>query len=452
MLGNAIQPEIRELIEARNFATLKRTILEMEIHDLTELLSELEGEEVAVVFRLLSTDQAADIFGDLPIEQQEKLIKNLSSERVTELVKEMPPDERTELFEELPGRLAQKLLATLKGDQLQVARSLLNYPEDSIGRLMTPEYVAVRVNWTTDQVLQHIRKVGADKETLNVIYVVDDNWHLLDELRLEQIVLAESTDTVIDMMDEQVAALRANEDQESAIEEFKKYEAVALPVVDSHGILVGIVTVDDVLELAEEEDTEDFQKMAAVNVLESSYLNTSSYKIIMKRLPWLIFLFLAETLTVKAIGSYENKIEHTTLLLLAIFVPLINSCAGNTGSQMAGLMIRGLAIGEVELVDWWKVLLRELTRGLILGGLIGLMGFVTVLIFGKTIYLAIGVSLTLLIVMTLANLLGSLLPFFFKRIGVDPAVTSGPFIASLMDVSAIMIFYTIALSILHNYG
>lgn len=452
MIGNALQPEIHELIEAKDFATLKATIRDMEQHDLTELISELEGEDRAVVFRLLGRDEAAEVFGDLPIEQQEELIGTLSSDKVAALVNDMPPDERTELLEELPGELAQRLLSSLRGDQLQIARNLLNYPENSIGRLMTPEYVAIRLNWTIARVFEHLRKVGRDKETLNVLYVVDDRWKLVDELRLEQVVLAEADQTVEDLMDNQVAALEAYEDQESAIEEFKKYEAVALPVVNSQGVLVGIVTVDDMLEVAEEEDTEDFQKMAAVNVLESSYFNTSSRRMLAKRLPWLMLLFLAETLTVVALDRYEASFEHNVVIMLALFVPLINACAGNTGSQMSGLMIRGLAVAELDLKHWWRVLSREILRGVLLGSVLSVMGFVTVLLFHKPLGLAVGVMLALIAVMTLANVLGAMLPFLFKRVGVDPAVTSGPFIASLMDVSSIVIFYSIALSVMHFFS
>jgi len=248
MVEPVLQPEIRELIEQKNFSALKGAIRDMDIHDLVELLTNLEGEDLAVVFRLLPTGEAADIFGDLEIEQQEELLETLSTERMASILNDMPPDERTELLEELPGELAQRLLNTLRGEQLRIARSLLAYPEDSIGRLMTPEYVSVRADWTIGEVLEHVRKVGQDVETLNVLYVVDDHGRLLDELMLQQLVLAQPQQTVRGIMDEQVASLRAADDQESAIELFMKYEAVALPVVDNRNVLVGIVTVDDVIE------------------------------------------------------------------------------------------------------------------------------------------------------------------------------------------------------------
>jgi magnesium transporter len=441
MTGPLVQPEIHELIEGKDFATLKAALRDMEVHDVTDLLATLEGEELAVCFRLLGQQTAADIFGDLPLERQEELLETMSSERVAAILNDMPPDERTELLEELPGELAQRLLASLRGDEHRIARDLLAYPEESIGRLMTPEYVAVRADWTVDRVLQHLRKVAAAKETLNVIYVIDDRGKLLDELRLEQVVLAEPDQTVRDMMDEQVAALEAYDDREDAIELFRKYEAVALPAVNSQGVLVGIVTVDDLLDVVEEESTEDFQKMAGLTALEYSYFGTGFLAMMGKRLPWLILLLAAQSLTAVALTRFHGLPEFAVLV---IFMPLINSPAGNTGSQMAGLILRGLAVQEMGLSDWWRVLGREIARGAMMGLLLGTLGYGAVRLFGRPQEVAIAVALAMVAAVTLANLFGSMLPFVFKRVGVDPAVTSAPFVASMMDVSAIVIYFSIA--------
>jgi magnesium transporter len=452
MMGAVLQPEIHELVEQKNFGTLKSTLREMEVHDVAELLGSLESEDVAVVFRLLPRDEAADIFGDLEIEKQEELLATLSTEKMAAIVNEMPPDERTELLEELPGEMAQRLLNTLRGNEREIALSLLAYPEESIGRLMTPEYVAVRPEWTIKHVLAHIRRVAPATETLNVVYVVDNRWQLLDEIRLEQLVLAEPDQTVRQLMDEQVASLHAQDDQETAVELFMKYEAVALPVVNSKGVLVGIVTVDDVMEVAEEEDTEDFQKMAGMGALEASYFSTGFLPMLGKRLPWLALLLGAQTLTTIALLGFDKL---PLFAVLVLFVPLINSPAGNTGTQMAGLMIRGLAVAEIELSDWWRVLSRELLRGLVLGLVLAALGFVAAWTFSSFAHVkadparvAISVSLAIALAVTLANLLGSMLPFLFKRVGLDPAVTSGPFIASLMDVSGILVYFAIGTAIL----
>lgn len=449
MKDSAIQPEVHEMIEAKDFAALKATVGGMEIHDLAELLGELEGEDLAVVFRLLPQEQAATVFGDLEIAEQEQLLSLLSSEKVATILNEMPPDERTELLEELPGELAQRLLNSLRGEELKIARSLLAYPEGSVGRLMTPEYVAVRPDWTIEQVFAHIRKVAAAKETVNVIYVVDDRWKLLDEIHLQDVVLADPQSTVADLMDEQFTSLVAAEESSDAVDLFRKYDAIVLPVVDRRGTLAGIVTVDDVLELAEEEDTEDFQKISGVSALESGYFDTSFWMLVRKRLPWLVLLLAAEVLTVVALSGFEHL---AIFAILAVFVPLINSPAGNAGSQMAGLIIRGLAVNEMELTDWKKVLAREAPLGLAMGAALGAIGYPVALIFGRPQAVAAAVALAITSAVTCANIFGVMFPFFFKRIGFDPAVSSGPFIASVMDVTAIIIYFSIAVGIISAVG
>lgn len=453
MSEGLLQEEARRLVEGKSFAELKAKISAMEEHDLAELLVDLADEELAVVFRLLPQALAAEIFGELEIEQQEELLTTLSSEKVAAILNDMPPDDRTELLEELPGQLGRRLLSGMRGEELKIARSLLAYPEDSVGRLMTPQYVAVRADWTIEQVFAHIRQVGAAKETLNVIYVIDSAGKLVDELALEQLVMAEPTAMAArDLMDEQVAALHASDDQEQAVEMFKKYDAVALPVVTAHSELVGIVTVDDVLDVAEEENTEDFQKMVGVEALESSYFHTPHLQMIRKRLPWLALLFMAEVLTVLAIISFEGNIDQGMLLLILVFTPLINACSGNTGSQMAGLMIRGLALGEMDVGDWKRILGLELVRGLTFGVVLAALAFPTALAFGRPYSVATAVAVAMAIAVTFANLIGSMLPFVFKRLGVDPAVTSAPFIASLMDISSVLIYFSIAVGIFALLG
>ena len=440
---------ILPLIERKDFAALKATVVDMGIHDLADLLRELKGESVAVVFRLLPQDIAAEIFGDLELDQQEELLSTLSNEKVATILNEMPPDDRTELLEELPGEMAQRLLSKLRGNELKIARSLLAYPEDSIGRLMTPEYVAVRSDWTVEKVFRHVRRVAESRETFNIIYVVDEHWKLLDEIPLETLILADPEQEVAELMDEQVAMLTASEDQEEAIEVFKKYDAIVLPVVNNQGVLVGIVTHDDVLDLAEEENTEDFQRMAGMEPLEYSYFGTGFWGMLRKRMPWLVLLLGAQMLTTVALIGFERLADFA---ILVVFMPLINSPAGNTGSQMAGLMIRGLAVQELDLGDWARVLTHELLRGLALGMFLAAVGFGAVLLFGRPVTIAVSVAMAIVVAVTFANLIGSMLPFFFKRVGLDPAVTSGPFIASVMDVSGIMIYFTIAATVLAATG
>ena len=438
--------QIERLIDARKFGLLKAALCEMELHVLTETLIKLgekQEQELAIAFRVLPTEVAAEILGHFEPDQQEDLLTRLSDEKVAEIINEMPPDDRTELFEDLPGSLAQKLMNQLRGTERKVAIELFAYPEDSIGRLMTPEYLAVRKDWTVDMVLRHIRKVAQSRETCNVIYVVDDSWHLEDEIYLEDIVLAEPDQLVEELMDNRAGFLRARDDQETAVDAFKKYDALALPVIDNAGTLVGIVTFDDVMDLQEEESTEDMQKMAGMAALENAYLSAGFWEMIRSRLPWLILLLAAETVAVVVLKGYESM-----LIKLAMFMPLINATAGNTGSQIAGLMIRSIALNEVAPVDWLRVFKREFFRGMTMGVILAVLACVIVLIFGRPASVGVAVGIAMVCAVGLANLLGAMLPFAFRKIGVDPAVTSGPFIACLMDVSSILIFFSIATAIL----
>jgi magnesium transporter len=444
-----LQVELRSLIEAKDFAALKARLEPMEAHDLAWLLIELDDQELAVCFRLLPQDKAAEILGEFEPDQQAKLLATLSTENVAAILNEMPPDDRTELLEEMPGEIAQQLLASLRGEERRIARSLLAYPEDSVGRLMTPEYVAVRPDWTAARALEHLRRHGAEMETLNVVLVTDERSRLLGRIRLTDLVLAEPERTARELMQEQAGVLHAADDREAAVDIFMKYDAVALPVVDARGTLVGMVTVDDVLDVAAEETTEDFQRMVGVLPLEYRYFGTGFLAMFRKRLPWLAMLLGAQLLTTVALLGFHSV---PLFAALVVFMPLINSPAGNAGSQAAGLMIRGMAVQEIDLDDWHRVLAREIARGVVLGAVLGVLGFGGALLFARAVetgtrspgHIALSVGLALVLAVAMANLVGSMLPFAFRRLGLDPAVTSGPFIASLMDVSGIMIYFTIA--------
>lgn len=456
MLGQLVGPDIVEMIQNRQFSQLRTALSALPLDSVGEIFTDMAPADAAVLFRLLPRDLAADIFAYMPVEAQEALLHSLGQEQVAAVLNEMDPDDRTALLEELPGPATQKLLTLLSPEERRVATELLGYPEDSVGRIMTPDYVAVRQDWTVTEVLDHIRRVGRDKETLNVVYITDAQGHLIDEIRLRELILAEPSTPLANLIDGKFSALEVRQDQEEAIELFQRLDRTALPVVDSNRHLVGIVTVDDVLDVVEEEVTEDMHKMAAVETLEAPYLRTPFLTLVRKRAVWLSVLFLGEMLTATAMGYFEHEISRA--VVLALFIPLIISSGGNSGSQAASLVIRSLAVHELELRDWFRVLRREIASGLALGCVLGTIALVRIIlwpwrasVYGEHyVMVAVTVALTLIGVVMYGTLVGAMLPIVLRRIGLDPAVSSAPFVATLVDVSGIVIYFTIAAIILRG--
>jgi magnesium transporter len=462
MLGELLQPEIEELIAKRDFSALREALCDLPTADIADVFVDFPPERVAVLFRILPREKATDVFEYLPVELQEPALRALGQEQVAAVLNEMDPDDRTALLEEMPGEAAQRLIGLLSADERRIAMRLLGYPEESIGRRMTPDYVAVHSDWTIADVLTHLRRVGKDKETLNTIFVIDERGRLIDDIFLRDIILAEPDDTVASLMDGHIASLHAQDDQEEAVRAFKKYDRTALPVTDSGNVLVGIVTVDDVLDVAEEEETEDVHKMAAVHALEEPYLDASALTMVKKRAPWLILLFFGELLTIQAMHRFEDTLK--ALLVLAAFIPLIISAGGNTGSQAASLVIRALALGELSPRDWWRVVRRELASGLMFGSILGMLAFAVAYFFGRyavdggestreaPALLAFIVGTALVGVVLTGTLLGSLLPLALKAVRMDPAVSSAPAVATLVDVTGIVIYFTAAVLLLEWLG
>ena len=380
----------------------------------------------------------------------------LAQADVAELLNDMAPDDRTHLLEELPASVTNQMLALLTAEERAVAISLLGYPEDSIGRLMTPDYVKVRPDWTVERVLDHIRQYGRDSETLSTIYVVDDQDVLLDDIRIRNILLASAETRIAELMDNKFVALKAADDQETAVSVFRREDLTALPVTDSSGTLIGIVTVDDVLDVAEAEATEDIQKIGGVEVLDRPFMQIGLTRMIRKRAGWLIILFLGEMLTATAMGFFEAQIAQA--VVLALFVPLVISSGGNSGSQAATLVIRALALGELGLRDWSRVLGREILAGFALGLLLGAIGFLRIALW-STFFKAYGehwfevgltVGVALVGVVLWGTVVGSMLPFVLQRIGLDPATSSAPFVATLVDVTGLVIYFSAAILILRG--
>jgi len=450
MISLLFQPEIKELIETRDFATLRELIVEWDPADIAELIDSLTESEQAVLFRLLPKELATDTFEHLDIDVQVGLTHGLGQEEVAAVLNDMSPDDRTDMLEELPASVVRRLLSIMSSEERKVAQVLLGYPENSIGRLMTTDYIAIEEGKTVRETLDYIRENGSDSETLNTIYIVDDKGVLIDDIRMRELLLSPLDRKISDLMDEQFVSLRAEDDQEEALAIFRKYDSFALPVTDNAGMLLGIVTADDVLDVSEEEATEDMLKLAGVENIEDSYVDIPLMALIKKRAGWLMILFLGELLTATAMGYYEDELSKA--LILVSFVPLIISSGGNTGSQAATLIIRALSLGELSLKDGWFVIKREFFSGLILGSILGLLGFCRIAFWEIVggfygihwFFIALTVGTSLVGVVLWGTIMGSMLPLMLKKLNFDPAVSSAPFIATLVDVSGIIIYFSVA--------
>ena len=464
MVGRILLPEIQSLIDARNFTALRELFSEMPPADVAEIILDLPEDEQVIIFRILPHVLAADVFEYLhvDVDAQQKLLRGMAHEQVVSILNEMSPDDRTALLEELPSAAARQLIRLLTPEERRVAQALLGYPEGSVGRLMTPDLVAVDASWTVREVLDYVREHGQDSETINVIYVVDDGGKLVDDIRIREFLIKPLETKVSDLMDENFIALNVTDLQEEAVNVFRKYDRTALPVVDSSGVLVGLVTIDDMLDVAEEEATEDIQKFGGMEALDEPYMRIPLWRMVRKRAGWLVILFLGEMLTATAMANYQDEIAKA--VVLALFLPLIISSGGNSGSQASTLIIRAMALGEVTLRDWWRVASRELQTGLSLGLILGVIGGVRVAVwsilgekyFHRELYgprwplVAMTVGAALVGVVLWGSLAGSMLPFVLRRLGADPATSSAPFVATLVDVTGLVIYFSIALLIMRG--
>jgi magnesium transporter len=457
VVGKLLLPEIKSLIDARDFGALRELFREWPRADVAEVILDMPENDQVIIFRVLPAALAADVFEYLDIDAQQQLLRAMAHEQVVSILNEMSPDDRTALLEEMPSAAARQLIKLLTPEERKVATALLGYPEDSVGRLMTPDFIAVKDDWTVQHVLDYVREFGQDKETLNVIYVVDDHGKLIDDLRVREILVRPLTAKVRDIRNDTFAALKVNDSQQEALNVFRKYDRAALPVVDSSGVLVGIVTSDDMLDVAEEEATEDIQKLGGMEALDEPYTTIPFLRMLKKRATWLILLFLGEMLTATAMQGYNSEIEKAAIL--AMFLPLIISSGGNSGSQATTLVIRAMALGELRLVDWFGVVRKELLSGLSLGLILGTIGFFRISLwqylhifdYGPYHWLvAITVGVALVGVVLWGTLTGALLPFLLRRCGLDPAASSAPFVATLVDVTGLVIYFNVALLILRG--
>lgn len=449
MVKGFSQEELERALDERRFSDVRSMISDSEPADVAESIGFLDAEKRTVVYRVLSRELATEVFEHLGPDAQEELIKGLGREQVAAILNDMAPDDRTSLLEELPAAVTKQVLAMLSPEERRVANQLLGYPEDSVGRMMTPDYIAIRSGWTVQQALDHLRRNGEDSETLSVLPVMDDCGALIDDLRVRQLLLAEPDSKVEQLLDGNFIALKATDDQESAVQVFKEYDRVAFPVTDSAGTLLGIVTVDDVLDVAEEEATEDIQKIGGSAALERPFMQVGFGDMLRKRAGWLVLLFLAQLLSLNVIALFDEKLAQLTVLML--FMPLIISSGGNSGSQAATLVVRAMALEEVTPGDWWRVLRREVAFGLTVGVVLAVIGFVRISLgsFSSDWFrLALAVSVSVTCVVLWGVILGSMLPFIMRAFGIDPASSSTPFVATLVDVTGLLLYFTVAVAII----
>lgn len=419
--------------------------------DIAVRLTDLDKNDRNVSFLMLPSERKNQVFKFLQPQIQIEIIKALGTQEFSDILNNLPPDNRTKLFENFPDHLIKTSINLLEPEEREIALTLIGYDKDCIARLMTPHYIQTRPEKTIAQVMEHIKKVGKKAETLNFVYVVDEDNVLIDDLRIGQLLMAEPSTKISDLMDRHVKSIKSTTPIEEAVEIFDRYDRSALPIVTERGVLVGIVTFDDIMDAMEDITTEDIHKFGGSEGLELSYTQTSLMEMVKKRAGWLVILFFGEMLTASAMGYFEGEIEKA--VVLALFVPLIISSGGNSGSQAASLIIRAMALKELKLKDWWYVMRKEILSGFLLGATLGVIGFFRILIWQKTgIYsygefwlaVALTVSVSLVFIVLWGTLSGALIPFILKKVKMDPATASAPFVATLVDVTGIIIYFSIA--------
>ncbi|MBT9145901.1 MAG: Magnesium transporter MgtE [candidate division WS2 bacterium] len=438
--------QIKELLEKKSFLTLKRTLQSLNPADIAEIIHELPQEERVVLFRLLRKDVAIEVFEFMEFEAQQAFLLTFPEAKVRELIEEMEPDDRTELLEELPAKVTKRLLLLLSPQEKEATAILLGYQENSAGRMMTPKFMDLKENVTVSQALNRIRKIGLKKETSYYCYVIDEQRTLKGVVSLRDMVTADPDECISNIMFKEVISVNTDDDQEEVASVMQKYNFIALPVVDREKRLVGIITVDDIVDVVQEEATEDIYKMGAVGVIEEGYFRSNVLSVATKRMMWLLILLGINTITSRIIIGYEHVISQ--VVILSAFIPLLIGSGGNIGTQSSTVVIRSLALKEIKTKDAFWVVSKEILTGLLIGLLMGSAAFIWSFILERNLMLSLTVGMSLLVISTIATTTGTILPFIFKSLGVDPALTSSPFITSVVDILGVIVYLSIAAYIL----
>lgn len=442
-----LELRLKESLEEKNLKEAKNILNSLNIYDIAEFFNDLSQTDLTICFNLLSKDTAALVFAEMDIEQQKLLIEGFSDEDLKEIINGLRTDDKVDIIEELPSNLVKKVLKFTSPDHRKVINTMLNYPKDSAGSIMTIEYAATKAGHTVAEVIQQLKKTGANKETIDIIYIIDDTRHLIGEVALSDLVLSDSDSPISSVMNHDVISVNTTEDREDVARLFTKYDFTNMPVVDNENRLVGIITVDDVLDIIEEEMTEDMDIMSAITPTVKPYKQLSVIEIWKNRIPWLLILLISSTFTSLILMNYEKTLEK--YVVLAAFLPMITDTGGNAGSQSASTIIRSLSLKEIELKDLLYVVWKEARVAVLAGLTLAFFNFLKLMYFDKVgLQVSIVVSLTVSVTVLLAKVTGSVLPVVAESLGADPAVMASPLITTIVDALAILVYLRIAMTLL----
>ena len=440
--------KIKELLENKLYLEARREIAEMNPVDIAALIEEFPEEERTKIFRLLPKSLAADVFSYLPIELEQDIIVALSDKEAGHILDNLNADDAADLIDEMPANVVKKLLANADPETRRDINHLLQYPDDSAGSIMTVEFMDLKEAYTVEQSLRKIRMEGIDKETINTCYILNPHRRLLGAISLRRLLLSDPVEKMSNIMEDHVISVSTRTDQEEVAQLFQKYDFTSIPVVDSENRLVGIITVDDIVDILQQEATEDIEKMAAITPTDKPYMKTGVLETWKKRIPWLLILMISATFTGKIISHYEAALA--SYVVLTAFIPMLMDTGGNAGSQASVSIIRGLSLNEIDYGDTLKILMKEWLVGVLIGATLAAANFVKLLIIDRvTITIAAVVCMTLIVTVIFAKLVGCSLPILAKRLGFDPAVMASPFITTIVDALSLMMYFKIAGVILH---
>lgn len=440
--------EIRALLETKQYTRLRQKLSEMNEADVAATLEELEETEQLKVFRILPKDMAADVFSYMEVEAQQYIITSLSERDAGNIIDNLMADDATDLLEEMPANIVKKLLSVTSPETRRDINNLLRYPDDSAGSIMTVEFVDLKESLTVEQAIERIRNIGVDSETINICYVLDARRKLIGTVALRYLLLSQPDEIIGEIMHENVISINTMMDQEEVAHQFQKYDFTSMPVVDNENRLVGIITVDDIVDIMEQEATEDIEKMAAILPTDKSYMRTGVFETWKKRIPWLLLLMISATFTGRIIANFEDALS--VYVVLTAFIPMLMDTGGNAGGQASVTIIRGLSLDEIEFSDIWRVVFKEIRVAFLCGVTLAIANFAKLMLLDRVgLQVALVVCLTLVAVVLIAKIVGCTLPMLAKKIGFDPAVMASPFITTIVDAISLLIYFNIATRLLH---